>query len=63
MSARRARVTGASSGIGAATAKLAAQKEAREAAVDAAFVDVDIWELQKAWMEFVAQIPDPKERR
>jgi len=46
-----------------ATAKLAAQKEAREAAVDAAFVDVDIWELQKAWMEFVAQIPDPKERR
>ncbi len=46
-----------------ATAKLAAQKEAREAAVDAAFEDVDIWELQKAWMDFVAEIPDPKERR
>ena len=46
-----------------ATAKLAAQKEAREAAVDAAFDGVDIWELQKAWMEFVAQIPDPKGRR
>ena len=46
-----------------ATAKLAAQKEAREAAVDAAFEDVDIWELQKAWMEFVSEIQDPKERR
>jgi len=46
-----------------ATAKLAAQKEAREAAVDAAFDGVDIWELQKAWMEFVAEIPDPKGRR
>jgi len=45
------------------TAKLAAQKEAREAAVDAAFEDVDIWELQKAWMEFVAEIQDPNERR
>lgn len=46
-----------------ATAKLAAQKEAREAAVDAAFDGVDIWELQKAWMEYVAEIPDPNEKR
>ena len=41
----------------------AAEKEARDAAVDAAFEDVDIWELQDAWMDFVEEIPDPKERR
>jgi len=45
------------------TARLAAEKEARDAAVDAAFEDVDIWELQDAWMDFVEEIPDPKERR
>jgi len=46
-----------------ATARLAAEKEARDAAVDAAFEHVDLWELQSAWIEFVAEIPDPKERR
>mgnify|MGYP004245408329 CR=1 FL=1 len=45
------------------TALLAARKEARDAAVDAAFEGVDLWELQKAWMDFVMEIPDPKERR
>jgi hypothetical protein len=46
-----------------ATARLAAEKEARVAAVDAAFEDVDIWELEKAWLEFVEELPDPKGRR
>ena len=43
-----------------ATARLAAQKEARVAAVDAAFEDVDIWELEEAWLEFVEELPEPK---
>jgi hypothetical protein len=46
-----------------ATARLAAQKEARVAAVDAAFEDVDIWELEEAWLEFVEGLQDPKDRR
>jgi hypothetical protein len=43
-----------------ATARLAAEKEARVAAVDAAFEDVDIWELEEAWLEFVEELPEPK---
>jgi hypothetical protein len=42
------------------TARLAAQKEARDAAVEAAFEEVDIWGLERAWVEFVGEIPDPK---
>ena len=45
------------------TARLAAEKESRVAAVDAAFDDVDIWELEGAWLEFVDGLKDPKDRR
>ena len=46
-----------------ATALLAAKKEARVAAVDAAFKEVDIWELEEAWLKFVEELKDPKDRR